>query len=293
MNATKRFLILCAVMGIVDSSGAMVRVLIVETEYEGRPHFKVETPFAVFFYDRAGGGFSRMIDRDEKDWISFRKEPLSQYPASAGAGYRGIPNMVFGQDYPEAGAGHPGFDVCESVFVSPNSIRTTSRSGRWAWIWTFSEKDACFRMEKTDPERKWWFLYEGTVGGRWSPSTHYWGSDTGGPRRETPDNRNQLFPHWRWVYFGDDTSPRVLYMAQCQLDELPDTLWYMGNSDNGSIDSPDGMIVFGFGRGPNTTPLLQGNGLEFILGFYERKIQNENEHKALDIYLDTTLSSGK
>ncbi len=66
-------------------------------------------------------------------WINFSKEPLKTFPDSAAAGYRGMPNAVFGSNNPDAGAGHPGFDKCESALVGKNVIRTESKSGKWAW----------------------------------------------------------------------------------------------------------------------------------------------------------------
>jgi hypothetical protein len=189
-------------------------VQITEGEHEGRAQFIVQTESATWFYDRAGGGFSRLIDRSGRDWIAFSKTPLNEFPASAVAGYRGLGNLVFGANNPDAGAGHPGFDRCVSEIVEPNRIRTRSRSGNWQWSWSFTESTATFLMEKADPEHAWWFLYEGPVAGRFAPSEQYWGTDQGGPNRDIPDLRNQRFGHWRWAYFGDDSAPRVFFAAQ-------------------------------------------------------------------------------
>jgi hypothetical protein len=215
-------------------------VRITEAEHEGRAQFKVATAAATYFYDRAGGGFSRLIDRDGLDWISFKKEPLSKFPESAAAGYRGIPNAVFGMDNPDAGAGHPGFDLCESALVSSNVIRTASKSGRWSWTWTFSETTARLRFEKVDAERGHWFLYEGTPGGRYSPTNQFWGTDLGGPNFDVPAIKSQCFGKWRWAYFGERSVPRVLAIAQAQPDDLDDTFWYLGSTNGGAADSPDG-----------------------------------------------------
>lgn len=248
-------------------------VTITGSEYEGRPQFKVATASATYFFDRAGGGFSRLIDLDGKDWISFRKEPLKETPASAAAGFRGLPNAVFGKDNPDAGAGHPGFDQCESTVVDGDTIRTVSKSGSWAWSWQFTETNAVFTMAKAAAERAWWFLYEGPIAGHWSPRTHYWGTDTGGPHREAPDNKNQLFEHWRWAYFGDAQSPRVLLLAQVEPDALLDTMWFMGSTRAG-LDAPDGMVVFGFGRGPGGKPQFRGAGQRFVIGLVEGAVKD-------------------
>ncbi|MDP3072895.1 MAG: hypothetical protein Q8N18_21565 [Opitutaceae bacterium] len=246
-----------------------------EADYEGRAHFKVETPGATYFYDRAGGGFSRLLDHDGKDWISFKKEPATGR-AAAGAAFRGIPNLVFGKDNPDAGAGHPGFDQCESTVIASDAIRTVSKSGRWAWTWRFSDEHAVLTIEQADPERAYWFLYEGTVGGRWSPRTHYWGTNRGGPNRTMPFGKDKLFDRWGWAYFGDDAAPRVLVAGQVANDDPADTLWYMGNSTT-ELDAPDGMLVFGFGRDKDG-PRLRGAGRRFVLGFVEEAVKDEPAH---------------
>jgi hypothetical protein len=280
-------LVFLSVFSAVDLWSA---VQITEADYEGRPQFKVLTPSATWFLDRAAGGVSRLLDRDGRDWISFRKEPLSEFPDSAGAGYRGIPNLVFGKGNPDAGAGHPGFDQCDSTIIASNVIRTVSRSGRWAWTWTFGEDTTRMRMERAPTNSNWWFLYEGTVGGRWSPDTHYWGTDLGGPNRERPDLKRQLFGKWRWAYFGDAVSPRVLFIAQTPPDDLPDTLWYLGAENGGALTSTNGMIVFGLGRGPNTTAEFRGAGREFLLGFREMTVTNTAAHQRLANAIQSTVS---
>ncbi len=250
-------------------------VTITDAEHEGRAHFKVETRNATYFFDRAGGGFSRLLDRDGKDWIAYKKEPVSGRAAAGGA-FRGLPNLLFGKDNPEAGAGHPGFDQCESILIASDAIRTVSKSGRWAWTWRFTEENATLAIEQADPAHAYWFLYEGPVGGRWSPRTHYWGTNRGGPRREMPFGRDKLFDRWRWVYFGDDAASRVLLVAQVENDTADETFWYMGNS-TAELDAPDGMVVFGFGRGKDG-PLLRGAGQRFVIGLAEAPAKDAAGH---------------
>ncbi len=244
----------------------VAEVRISETTYEERPQLLVETDQATYYLDRAGGGFSRLLDRAGNDWIAFHRDPLKQFPASAAAGYRGIPNLVFGSENPDAGAGHPGFEQCVSETDGPDAIVCRSRSGKWQWRWQFTDAHATLTIVKADAEHPYWFLYEGPVGGKWSPQTHFFGTDTGGPRREIAASQNKLFEQWRWAYFGDNSQPRVLLIAHRDADQLDDTLWYLGNSDRGTA-SEDGMIVFGFGRGEGTQPLLRGANQSFRLGF--------------------------
>ncbi|MBE7538634.1 MAG: hypothetical protein HS122_09510 [Opitutaceae bacterium] len=255
----------------VDAAGPLIAIT--DSDYEGLPHFRIETAGGTWYYDKAGGGFSRLIDRDGRDWISFHRNP-SRGPGAAAAAYRGIPNAVFGKDNPDAGVGHPGKDRCISTREGPDVIRTVSKSGAWAWTWRFTPTQAIFKMEKADPGHPWWFLYEGPPAGRYAPREQYWGTSEGGPRRDTPTTGGAT-GLWRWAYFGDNTSPRVLVLAQMTEDSIGDSFRYLG-TDEAGIGAPDGMAVFGFGRAPR--PLLHGADLEFRVGFIEMPVPDAAAH---------------
>lgn len=246
-------------------------------DYEGRAQFVVKTAAAEYWLDKNAGGFSRLLDREGRDWIAFHKEPLNKSPDSAAAGFRGMPNAVFGKENPDAGVGHPGFDKGESALVSSNVIRTVSKSGRWAWTWTFTETAARLKFEKNDPERAYWFLYEGPPAGRFSPTNQFWGTDLGGPNFDVPDSKTQRFGQWRWAYFGDRAVPRVLAVAQVEADTIEDTFWYMGSSNGGAATAPDGMVVFGFGRAARSTPLFRERH-EFVVSLIEGAVPDAAAH---------------
>ncbi len=274
-------------------------VEISETSYEGRAQFQIRTETALWFFDRAGGGFSRLIDADGRDWINFSKNPLKQYPESAAAGYRGVPNLLFGGANPDAGGGHPGFDQCETVQVDGSTLRTTTKSGKWEWSWHFTEQHATFTMEKIDPKYPWWFLYEGPIAGSFDPKRKFWATDNISPSTDIPSNGSQLFGQWRWVYFGDQQTPRVLFLKQHQADDLPDTLWYLGSSDGGSAKAKDGMMVFGFGRGPKTKPQFRSDGVSITVGFLptqpagRRSIEHEKLRNQIESLSTETAAEPK
>ena len=223
-------------------------VSIVEDRYEDRDHYVIETPNATFWLDRQSGGLSRLIDRDGQDWIAFHREPWDQYPPSAASAFRGIPNLVFGRE--ESGFGHPGWDRATSQKVSDRSIVCTSRSGRWQLRWDFSADGARLTVEKTDDDAAYWFLYEGPIAGRWAPRQQYFATDVDSPIDQPHDyfKGDRLYGRWRWAYFGDRSTARVLYLVHEQDDTALDTFSHLGNTKDG-LDSPDGMVVFGFGRG--------------------------------------------
>lgn len=188
--------------------------------YAGRPHFVITTRSATYYYDKAGGGFSRIIDRQGNDWVSFRPEPWNEYPASAASSYRGLPNLVFGSE--DGGAGHPGFDKCRSHQLGDDAIVTESLNGRWKWTWRFHADHARLSIERVDHRHPYWFLYEGTPGGRYQPQHYYFGTDQGkGPESDLPDlhQKSSHHGHYRWAYFGHKTVDRVFYVLQSSPDE--------------------------------------------------------------------------
>ncbi len=268
-------------------------VAINDGDYEGRAQFIIITPGATWYYDKAGGGFSRLIDRDGHDWISFHAPTGKPSPAGAAANFRGLPNLVFGKGYPEAGAGHPGFDRCETELIAPDTLRTRSKTGTWAWSWRFTATGAIFTMERADAAHQWWFLYEGPVAGRFAPQAQYWGTDAGGPRRETPEHMRgeSILAKWRWAYFGDRDVPRVLFLAQVgKPDDLDDTFGYMGSTSAG-IEAPDGMVVFGFGR--HGRPLLSGAGQRFVVGLVDQRMETPAEHERLAALIERRLEEAR
>lgn len=105
-----------------------------------------------------------------------------------------------------------------------------------------------------------------------------------------PDLRNQRFGQWRWAYFGDRGVDRVLFVAQHESDDLADTFWYLGSSEGGAATAPDGMVVFGLGRGPGTQPLLRGAGQRFTVGLLELGVASEKDHAAVAARIESLLA---
>jgi len=282
------FLSLLSLLAIVVFSSCS-SVQIEENSYEGRAQFVVHTSNVTYWYDQAGGGLSRLIDSDGNDWVGFKKEPLSEYPASAAAGFRGMPNFVFQSD--DGGAGHPGFDQCTSEIVDRNKIRSTSNSGKWQWIWTFYDVYATVTMEKVDPDHAYWFLYEGTPGGQYSPDTHYWGTDTEGYQTHTPDYYvgDRAIGDWQWAYFGDQSASKLLFIGMSEPDDHNDLLGFLGNTEDG-LASPDGMVVFGLGRQKGAKPLMTATDNSFFLGFLDQTVSSAEEHTIVAEAIQTILS---
>lgn len=257
-----------------------------EISYEGRPHLLVKTRALDYYYDIRGGGFSRILDSQGADWIGFKMEPWGAYPASAASSFRGLPNLVFqGED---DGAGHPGHDQCHS-WVDEGRIITESLSGKWKWSWEFHDRHAVLEIQKTDPDRSYWFLYEGTPGGSYNPGESYFGSDQGGPYPASHDyyKGEILWDQFQWMYMGTEHSQGVFFLVQPSGDTLGDMISFLGNTESG-MASPDGMTVFGFGRGKEANPLLQ-TPQRFIIGFYPEHIEDAEAHYVLKTYIESAF----
>ena len=259
---------------IMFSSGAQS---ITEVSYQERPHFRIISNQGVYLYDRSGGGFSSIKDQEGIEWVGYQPGD-GKVPESAASDFRGIPNLVFrGED---SGAGHPGFEQCISELVAPDKIHTKSVSGNWAWEWTFYEEGVLLEVLQVDASRAYWFLYEGIPGGSFDPNQKFWGNDIDGIRFDKPVLKADSIASgsWKWAYFGDHRLNRSLIVIQLTPDEEEDNFSYMGNSSAGIL-SPDGMVVFGFGRS-GSTPALKGEN-KFFIGFTNygsndlRAIQNQ------------------
>lgn len=250
---------------------------------EGQATFKIETPTATYIYQTEAGGFSSILDANGTDWVQFHKSVKEEYPFSAQADYRGLPNMVYVGD--DGGAGHPGFDKMTSEIVAPNQIKSISKSGLWEWTWTFYDTYAELNVLKTEPEAPYWFLYEGPIAGQFAPDTHYWGTNADTePRTDKADliKDTRISGSWNLAYFGDANYDRSFWVHQVTPDQVSDLLSYMGSTLDGNT-SENGMVVFGFGRKARAVPQLTGLNT-FRIGFH-KAIRSKEDHEG---FLDLT-----
>jgi hypothetical protein len=279
--AFRALLVLILFMGFIsDLQGQEIT----DTLYLDRPHFRIKTANATYLYDRAGGGFSSILDKYNTEWVGFRPGE-GKVPGSAAADFRGIPNLVFrGSDN---GAGHPGFEQCISHISAPRQITTTSISGIWKWRWSFREDYVQLELLQIDTARSYWFLYEGIPGGAFDPSKQFWGNNLDGLRKDAPPIGSDKTANgfWNWAFFGHQDYPALLYIVHLTPDGQNDTFSYMGASREG-IDSAEGMVVFGFGR-KGATPLLQGKH-SFLFGFYELPEKNSDFYSTLEQHIMKT-----
>ena len=144
--------------------------------------------------------------------------------------------------------GHPTY--------TPKDIRyTRSKDGKWACQWEIT--DAWARLTVLRADHAYWFLYEGTPGGKLDVARQFC-VRSGGMR--TPAGRSWTgdLPGDEWVYFGDKKLRRVLYLVHHERDEHVDSYWPMQGN----------MTVFGFGR-KGLTKHMTKVPARFTVGFCE------------------------
>ena len=255
-----RLLLLC--LFLFHCTGGLAQQLST-VQHLGRAHIKVTTKSATYLYDPLAGGFSSILDPEGNDWVAYKDQPWGQYPASAASSYRGVPNLVFGGD--DDGAGHPGHKQCQSK-VSNGKIITTTLSGDWAWEWSFTKRGARLDVTKAPADRNYWFLYEGPAGGSYAPRRTFWATNLSDPSYDIPDHYLGGIHrgHYQLMYFGTQDSDYVFAMYQAEADTHQDHISYLGNEEIGAADSPDGMVVAGFGRDEGATPLLSGENTFYM-----------------------------
>lgn len=207
---------------------AVVQVQLSMAQDEGQECFQIETLNSTYLYQIRAAGLSSLLDKEGNDWISF-------HPWGGSDGkYRGIPNL----GVPEGGF-HPGFFNCRSVVLSQGPIRvrifSETNDHLWAGMWDFYPTFA--RLTVLQVAAPYWFLYEGTPGGRLDLEGGYIVRSDG---RRTPlaERWDELLPRPRWLYFGSSETERVIYFVHHENDEVMDSFWPMQGD----------MTVFGFGR---------------------------------------------
>ena len=128
--------------------------------------FRVETPTATYVYGKRGAGFASIIDKDGRDWVSYR-------PGGEARGeYRGLPKCGHPTKYFHCGYGYGQYRT-DNPFSSRVTVRepgharieSETRDGKSACRWDFYPDHATLTLLRIDLPT-FWFLYEGTPGGK-------------------------------------------------------------------------------------------------------------------------------
>lgn len=217
--------------------------------------FIITTERATYYLEKSGGGLSSMLDSDGKDWIGFNNRKGSGWQGE----YRGFPNAIHQQDGNYFHAMNSKTDPSSGTVTKQTpehvQIEFVSENGNWIGVWDFYATHCNFTMRQVSPNYVYWIQYEGVAAGTMD-DTDYWLSSADAEPMPITQNRSGDLPYPEWMAFGDNQSPRVLFMLNHTDDSHPDNYEHR----------PD-MTVFAFGRAQKnkflTTPAT------FSIGFIE------------------------
>jgi hypothetical protein len=236
---------------------ATADVVITEDTDEGIDCFKIVTDSATYYFDKAGAGFTSIVDTDGNDWIDFHPEGTPGVDNGQSGWYRGIPNMglnVFG---------HPGYTgatstTSDSLGVPLSKATVQSTKDSWDVTWEFFPLYA--KMTVNSVGENYWFLYEGTPGGAvgGDDTCHRSSGEStslSGSWEGDVENTSGYATGLEWVFFADGTLDRSLFLAHDD-DDLVDRYYLM-----------DPMTVFGFGRhSANLNRLMSATPATLLIG---------------------------
>ena len=207
--------------------------------------FQVETTTAIYIYGKRGAGFASIIDKHGHDWISYR-------PGGEARGeYRGLPKCGQPTKYFHCGYGYGQYQT-DNPFSSrvaveePGHARLESetRDGKSACLWDFYPDHATLTLLRIDLP-KFWFLYEGTPGGKLNAGKDFV-IHADGQKTTLGQPWSQVLP---WVCFGSTSTPVGFVCVNHQGPEPGETdsyvSWPFIKTQDGSFQD---MTVFGFGR---------------------------------------------
>ncbi len=244
----------------------------------GYDTYKIVTPGGTYRYHKAGGGFASLIDINTNDWISWN-------PAGANKGdFRGIPNMVNPND---GGYFHPGRNIVSTTLAYDGPLRTRLRSvsndGKWETVWDIFPTYARMTVVRVDPTKYYWFLYEGTPGGVFEPSTDLV-TKSDGTQATADVSWTGDIPGEEWVYFTDPALGRSLFVIHHQEDDKVDSY---------RPSSPDPvMTILGFGRDSTAGRYLTGADRQLSFGLVDKSLFSDVRTVVRDVYKPLDISKG-
>ena len=235
----KQSIALLVILGLCGLSSVQAQVRLthgVDNSAGGGPAYIITTETTTFYLEKEGGGLSSIVDNDGVDWLGFHKVKGSGWKGE----YRGFPNAVHKQDGSYFHAMNAGTDPSSSVIEidSEDHVRIvfTSDNGKWEGRWDFFADRCDFTMTKVSEGYKYWVLYEGVPGGEMN-DTDFWYGSVDEKKHLIGEAFNGDFPGPEWIAFGDEKSPRMLYVLNHDDDEAID-----------EYESRPYMTVLGFGR---------------------------------------------
>ncbi|MDR3633882.1 MAG: PQQ-dependent sugar dehydrogenase, partial [Isosphaeraceae bacterium] len=234
--------------------------------------FRVETPTATYVYGKRGAGFVSILDKEGHDWVSYR-------PGGRARGeYRGLPKCgqptkLFhcGYGYGQYKTDNPFSSRISAQGADHARIESETRDGKSACVWDFYPDHATLTLVRINAPT-YWFLYEGTPGGKLDAQDDFV-IRPDGTKTSLNQPWSQVVP---WVCFGAVESPVGLVLVNHQQPQpgVVDSYvsWPFAREQDGSFQD---MTVFGFGRKGykelvDHVPDLKQLPARFSLGFIDR-----------------------
>ena len=252
--------------------------------HKDQDSIKIATTKATYYYHKKGAAFASLEDADGNDWLGYNPGvgPISK--SGSGGQYRGLPNM----GYPE-GYCHPGKTVSSSRIVSQGPIRVTiaseSNDGKMKCHWDIFPDYA--RLTILKMRTPYWFLYEGTPGGKLEINSDICVRPTGSGGLKTAASLKwdgdivNLSGPGEWLYFADPVVNRSLFLIHHDDDEAIDSYWPM----NGE------MTVFGFGR-KDLNKFMRTVPAQFTIGLCDEPSFAKVSKVVASAYRDLVIHTG-
>lgn len=261
-----RSLLLILCWGVASAGDAPIRVSEV-TLFGDMECIKIVTPAATYLYGKRGAGFASILDRDGNDWISYR------HGGKSAGEYHGLPKCGQPVKYFHCGFGF-GQYASENIFTSEITLRepahvrihSISKNGDAEGEWDFFSSHATFTLQRI-PGDRFWFLYEGTPGGKLNAVEDHV-IRPGGRSSPLTEPWKEVVP---WVVFESKASPQRFFLVNHQAGSPVDS--YVSWPYKPTPDEPlNQMTVFGFGRPDwqdpkQHTPPMTGLPARFSIGF--------------------------
>ena len=230
--------------------------------WEDEAAYEIITPLCRYIFHKDCGGFAGIIDNDGNDWISYHNSG-----GSDGA-YRGIPNMIF---TPQGGTFHPGSPGCSTEILSRGPIKVTllSESSYFGVKVKWDIYPEYATMTVVESSINYWFLYEGTPGGRLEEGADYMVLPTGEMKKASESWHGYGIP---WIIFADGNTDRGLFLIRHGS---------FGNTEDSYWPMEQNMTVWGFGRAKRQEPLTQYHSernVKFTIGL----VENANAEEAAE-----------
>ncbi len=234
--------------------------------------FRVETSTATYVYGKRGAGFVSILDKDGRDWVSYR-------PGGQARGeYRGLPKcgqptkfFHCGFGYGQYKTGNPFSSRISVEDADHARIESETRDGKSACTWDFFADHATLTLTRIGLPT-YWFLCEGTPGGKLDAKGDFV-IRPDGKKTALDEPWSQVVP---WVCFGAVETPVGLVLVNHQEPERGEVdsyvSWPFEPAKDGSFQD---MTVFGFGRKGykelvEHVPDLKRLPARFSIGFIER-----------------------